>query len=267
MISLRNPKSVLLRALGLCTVLALVLLFIAAPAEEPETVNVLAGPLPMLVNRQYPVWEDFVPDGLVLLTDVLDPSMVRVKYPETQAVRTAAEALEEMLEAAADAGLKKCQVSAAWRSYATQESLLNAKIRSYLEKNPGWSRSRARKAALRTVAEPGCSEHHLGLAFDINVPGASVFKGTKQCKWLHAHCWEYGFIVRYPEGKEDITGFTAEAWHFRYVGVLHAEYMRDHDLCLEDYLQGIEDGTIESPAAVTVEEIDVEEIPLEEMTV
>jgi len=68
------------------------------------------------------------------------------------------------------------------------------------------------------------------------VPGTSAFIGTKQCTWLHANCWEYGFIVRYPEGKQDITGFTPEAWHIRYVGREHAMKMWEEDLCLEEYL-------------------------------
>ena len=89
------------------------------------------------------------------------------------------------------------------------------------------------------MQEPGCSEHQLGLSFDINVPGRS-FKGTKQCTWLHEHCWEYGFILRYQEGKEAITGFKAEAWHYRWVGLEHARRMKEENLCLEEYIQRYE---------------------------
>lgn len=94
------------------------------------------------------------------------------------------------------------------------------------------------------MAEPGCSEHQLGLAIDINVPGASSFAGTKQCKWLHEHCWEFGFIVRYTADKKEITGFEAEAWHIRYVGTEHALRIRELGMCLEEYLEGIENGTV-----------------------
>jgi len=94
---------------------------------------------------------------------------------------------------------------------------------------------KARSAARKTVADPGTSEHHTGLAFDITTPG-KTFMGTPQQKWLHEHCWEYGFIIRYPEGKEDITGFVAECWHIRYVGVVHSIPMRDSGECLEEYL-------------------------------
>ena len=227
---------------------------VSAPAAAAP-VDVLAGKLPMLVNRQHPVDETFTPANLVLLTDVIDPDLAKIKYPSTQAVSAAADALITLLQAAREDGIRKWQISAAYRSWEDQESMLNAKTSHYLKKNEGWSRSRARSAALKSVAEPGCSEHHLGLAFDVNVPGASTFQGTKQCTWLHKNCWDYGFIVRYQKGKEAITGFTAEAWHIRYVGLEHALYMRDHDLCLEEYLEGIESGEITPPLREVEEEI------------
>ena len=227
--------------------------------------DVLSADLPVLVNKLYPVDETFEPSDLVLLTDVLDENLVKVKYPETQAVRRAAEALEKMLEAAAEDGITNWQVSAAYRSYSDQQSILNARINDYLEKNKEWSTGRARSAALHTVAEPGYSEHHLGLAIDINVPGASAFKGTKQCTWLHEHCWEYGFIIRYPEDKEKITGYTAEAWHIRYVGTEHSLLIRDLGLCLEEYLDGIDAGKITPPSGTgSVEENENQETGMQE---
>ena len=165
-------------------------------------------------------------------------------FPPHPAVTEAVDALERMLTAAKADGITKWQVSSAYRSWQGQEKMLANKISSLREKNKGWGQARARKAALRTVAEPGCSEHQTGLAIDINVPGAAAFHGTKQCKWLHAHCWEYGFIVRYPKGKEKITGFDAEAWHIRYVGEACAEQIHELDMCLEEYLEGIEAGVI-----------------------
>ena len=209
---------------------------IEAPGA-PEPTDTLAGEWPMLVNAAYPVGESFLPTDLVLMKNVCDSSLIKIKYASTQAVRQATEALVTMLEAARRDGITKWQCSAAYRSYADQEKMLNNKIRSYQNRNASWSRSRARRAALNTVAEPGASEHHLGLCFDINVPGTSAFAGTKQCTWLHEHCWEYGFIVRYQEGKEEITGFAPEAWHIRYVGTAHSLIMRDENLCLEEYLQ------------------------------
>ena len=227
--------------------------------EPPAPVDVLDRELPMLVNRTHMVDEFFVPANLVSLKETLDPDLIRVKYDSLQGVREAVLALDDMLKAAREEGITKWQVSAAWRSWDDQSAILNARISSYLKRNEGWSRSRARSAALHTVAEPGKSEHHLGLAFDINVPGASSFQGTKQCAWLHKNCWRFGFILRYPAGKEEITGYSAEAWHIRYVGVHHALYMQAHDLVLEEYLEGIEAGQIAVPLPEVEEDILLEE--------
>ena len=227
---------------------------IQAP-DPPEAVNVLENELPMLVNKEHRLEEDFHPANLVKLNEVCDPALAKIKYKETWAVQEAADSLIRLLEAAKADGVGKWQISAAYRSYESQSNTLNAKINSYLKRNSGWSRKKARSAALQTVAEPGASEHQLGLAIDINVPGASTFLGTRQCEWLHANCWEYGFIVRYPKGKESITGFAAEAWHIRYVGVEHARVMQKTGLCLEEYLEGIADGTIEMPLPELEEEI------------
>ena len=226
----------------------------AAP-ENTEPTDVLAGEAPWLVNKEHPVDEYFLPADLVTMKDELDSGLVKIKYKKTRGVRAAVEALGVMLEAAKDDGITKWQVSAGYRSWDDQVGMLNAKISSYLSRNEDWSRARARRAALRTVAEAGCSEHHLGLAFDVNVPGKSSFAGTKQCEWLHEHCWEYGFIIRYQKEKEEITGFEAEPWHIRYVGISHAQYMKENNLCLEEYIQGIEDGSIQTAVREETEDV------------
>ena len=231
---------------------------VAAP-ENTEPVDVLAGEVPMLVNADHPVDEYFVPADLVNLKDVLDKKLVTIKYKKTQGVRTAVEALQTMLEAAKEDKITKWQISAGYRTWDDQVKLLNAKISSYRKKNKDWSSSKARRAALKSVAEPGCSEHHLGLAFDINVKGAKTFSSTKQYKWLKENCWDYGFIMRYTKEKEKITGFIAEAWHIRYVGVNHAKYMQEHDLCLEEYIEGIEEGKIRIPSETEKTEEDPDE--------
>ena len=220
----------------------------AVPAPGEEKTDVLAGSIPMLINKDHTVDEFFTPADLVQVKDVLGTKLAKIKYKKTMGVRTAVEALKAMLEAAGEDGLgKKWQISAGYRSWDQQVSMLNQKTNSYKSKNKGWSSSKARRAALRSVAEPGASEHHLGLAFDVNKQGSSNFAGTKHSEWLNEHCWEYGFIIRYQKEKEAITGFVAEPWHIRYVGVEHAKYMKEHDLCLEEYVQGLQDGTIALP--------------------
>ena len=222
----------------------------AEPAPGNEKRDVLADPIPMLINKEpgNSVDEFFKPADLVNIKDILGTKLAKIKYKNTMGVRTAVEALKAMLEAAKEDGLgKKWQISAGYRTWDQQVNLLNSKTNSYKKKNKDWSSSKARRAALRSVAEPGTSEHHLGLAFDVNKQGASSFAGTKHSEWLNEHCWEYGFIIRYTKEKEKVTGFVAEPWHIRYVGVEHAMYMKEHDLCLEEYVKGLKDGTIVIP--------------------
>lgn len=202
----------------------------------PAAVQVLAGSQPLLVNRQHPVTSDFAPADLVNLSEYCDSSLVKIKYDGTQGVREAADALLRMLEAAKADGITNWQVSAAYRSYADQQRIFDNKVKSFQNNNPDWSLSRCRSAASVTVADPGASEHHTGLAFDMTVSNTSMFLGTKQCTWLHQHCWEYGFILRYTDEKQQITGFAGEAWHIRYVGTEHSLAMQQSGQCLEEYL-------------------------------
>lgn len=191
--------------------------------------------LPLLVNREHPLPEDYQPWDLVELNDYCDPDLVKIKYADTWAEREAADALMVMLEAAHEEGITVWQVSAAYRTVAYQQQLFDSQVNEYI-RDRGLSREKAISATRLTVADPGTSEHHIGTAFDITVPGVS-FAGTKQAEWLSEHCWDYGFIQRYTKEKESITGFLAEAWHFRYVGVMDAKIMRDENLCLEEYLE------------------------------
>lgn len=202
----------------------------------PAAVQVLAGSQPLLVNRQHPLASDFAPADLVNLSEYCDSSLVKIKYDGTQGVREAADALLRMLEAAKADGITNWQVSAAYRSYADQQRIFDNKVKSFQNNNPDWSLSRCRSAASVTVADPGASEHHTGLAFDMTVPNTSMFLGTPQCAWLHEHCWEYGFILRYTDEKQQITGFAGEAWHIRYVGTEHSLAMQQSGQCLEEYL-------------------------------
>lgn len=202
----------------------------------PAAVQVLAGSQPLLVNRQHPVTSDFAPADLVNLSEYCDSSLVKIKYDGTQGVREAADALLRMLEAAKADGITNWQVSAAYRSYADQQRIFDNKVKNFQNNNPDWSLSRCRSAASVTVADPGASEHHTGLVFDMTVPNTSMFLGTKQCTWLHQHCWEYGFILRYTDEKQQITGFAGEAWHIRYVGTEHSLAMQQSGQCLEEYL-------------------------------
>lgn len=199
-------------------------------AEAPEMDYLL------LVNRDRPLAKDYVPTGLVNIADVIPSSVLTVKYKNTQANRTATEALGRMLEDAIAQGITNWQISSAYRGYADQQALVDDSVAKYKKNNPSWSTERCLSATYQTVAPAGTSEHMTGLAFDITVPGVS-FTGTEQQKWLHEHCYEYGFIVRFTKEKESITGFLAESWHFRYVGVEAAQVMTFNNWCLEEYVE------------------------------
>ena len=89
--------------------------------------------------------------------------------------------------------------------------------------------------ALMYSAKPGHSEHQLGLAIDFN-KASMKFEGTKECEWLKQNAYKYGFIMRYPKGKEYITGFAYEPWHYRYLGVEIATKVYEENITYEEYL-------------------------------
>lgn len=190
----------------------------------------------VLVNRSHKLSKTDVPTDLVEIASVLSSDIVKVKYSGTKANRTAVEALGEMLSAAISEGISNFQISSAYRTYSEQQKLVDNSVAKYQKNNPSWSRDRCLSATYQTVAPAGSSEHQTGLAFDITVPGVS-FTGTEQQKWLHQHCAEYGFIVRFTAEKQKLTGFVAESWHFRYVGVEAAKTMTQNDWCLEEYVE------------------------------
>ncbi len=127
------------------------------------------------------------------------------------------------MQAAAGAENVILYEASGFRSYETQEGLYD----SYVQKD-------GQDAADRYSARPGSSEHQTGLAIDLN-DVSDTFGETPEGKWVAAHCAEYGFILRYPEGKEEATGYMYEPWHIRYVGEEFAQKLTDSGLCLEEY--------------------------------
>ena len=142
----------------------------------------------------------------------------------------AVDALNAFMQGAKDAGMSVVLTST-YRSYATQESLFANKLAQY-----GGDYA----AASRIVAIPGSSEHQTGLAADITDRYYEYMNeslaDTALCKWMKAHCAEYGFILRFPEDKQEITGIMFEPWHFRYVGEEAAQYIMENGLCLEEFV-------------------------------
>lgn len=133
-------------------------------------------------------------------------------------------------------------ITSAYRNYDYQVGLFNRKVSEFMDQ--GYNRNGAEQEASQYVALPGSSEHSTGLAVDIvskdwysyNDDLTTQFENTKEFKWLMEHAKDYGFILRYPKDKEDITKITYEPWHYRYVGVEHAREMDRLGITLEEYL-------------------------------
>ena len=135
-------------------------------------------------------------------------------------------------------------VCSAYRSSETQTRLYNNKIARL--RAAGYSKEAAIREAGRWVAVPGTSEHQTGLAVDLVASSYQVLdrkqEQTAEQKWLMEHCWEYGFILRYPSDKSAVTGIGYEPWHYRYVGRETSKAIQDSGLCLEEYLTALENA-------------------------
>lgn len=181
-----------------------------------------ADGLLFLVNRQYRISDAFTPEDL---TEAQVPGQVREMRAE------AAAALEEMYAACLEeTGCQLISVSG-FRSYSKQEKLYRAKLQRVGGK---------KELAEEYVAPPGASEHHLGLAMDIGQQSKPTlnekFAETEGGIWARENCWRFGFILRYGEEWEDITGYKYEPWHFRYVGKDLAKEIHDANVPFETWL-------------------------------
>ncbi|MCH3973430.1 MAG: M15 family metallopeptidase [Oscillospiraceae bacterium] len=168
------------------------------------------------------------------------PSSFSVKTSAVANVRfdsRAAGALQQMISACNAKG-NHLMVCSGWRSISLQSSLYQDEIRSKEKK--GLQGQKAVDAAAAVVAPPGTSEHNLGLAADLgsdtNQLLDETFAETPESAWLTQNAWQYGFILRYPKGKEKITGIIYEPWHYRYVGLPAAKEIHSQGVCLEEYL-------------------------------
>lgn len=181
----------------------------------------------ILVNKTHPV-----PDGYNVPLTTISGSM--------ECDERVVDTLRSMLNAAKKDGVNLV-VCSPYRDYQLQEKLFLRKVNAYMA--AGYSYLDAYKKVSTDVIVPGASEHQLGLAFDIVVDYHAVldwdFGDTSGGKWLREHCAEFGFILRYPKGKEDITGIEYEPWHFRYVGVEAATYIMENELTLEEFLEDL----------------------------
>ncbi len=178
----------------------------------------------MLVNQSHPMEDGYVPE----LANIDDAHQVDARVLEP---------LQNMLKAASDEGYS-LYVCSAYRSVDRQKELFNESMIDYV--NQGMTYYEAAIETAKSIAWPGESEHATGLAMDIvssDYAGLDEKQGeTDDQKWLMEHCYEYGFILRYPKDKSEDTGIIYEPWHYRYVGVEAALAIRDQGVTLEEYL-------------------------------
>ena len=178
----------------------------------------------MLVNQSHPMEDGYVPE----LANIDDAHQVDARVLEP---------LQNMLKAASDEGYS-LYVCSAYRSVDRQKELFNESMIDYV--NQGMTYYEAAIETAKSIAWPGESEHATGLAMDIvssDYAGLDEKQGeTDDLKWLMEHCYEYGFILRYPKDKSEDTGIIYEPWHYRYVGVEAALAIRDQGVTLEEYL-------------------------------
>ena len=200
---------------------AAALMTLSAPLDTLAPQNDVSGTL-FLVNRQNTITEAYEPEDLV---EAQVSGSVRRMRAE------AAAALEEMFAACREeTGLTLISVSG-YRSWSKQNNIWQRKLRS-VKKNV--------EKAQEYVAPPGASEHQLGLAMDIGQKSKAhlteAFGKTEGGKWALENCWRFGFILRYAEEWEEITGYKFEPWHFRYVGRKYAKEIHDAGIPFETWL-------------------------------
>lgn len=207
--------------------------------EEKAKVNALQEKLNRLQNKE----EEENPWYLVLVNnknpmkDGYVPELTELE-PDYSVDSRIAKAAKQMLQDAEDAGLH-ILICSAYRSVERQEQVFNESLEERLDRGMDYWDAFADNRL--SVAEPGTSEHALGLALDlISNQYTELDEGqeqTKEAKWLKENCHKYGFILRYPPEKTDITGIIYEPWHYRYVGVEDATKIMELGITLEEYLE------------------------------
>lgn len=213
-----------------------------APNAKPADINKHGRAL-ALVNNYYELPEDFE-WNLVYWSNgqAVDKSILNKSDFDILAIdKLAYQPLKDMFEAAEKAGVP-LDFYSGYRSIVRQNRNFVRSVENNMKS--GLTLEQAKAKTNKSRAYPGTSEHNLGLAIDILVKGnrdlSENFEKTAQFKWLSENAENYGFILRYPKDKTDITEIIYEPWHYRYVGVEHAKKMNELGLCLEEYIEYLE---------------------------
>lgn len=213
----------------------LMLILAAQPALAFDTTK--NDQLLLLVNREHTLEAAWQPD------DLLDIAKLAPSTKSVMQLRdAAANAYIRMYTAyKTDTEGKNLPLNtiSGFRNYNVQKQLFNGKVAK--RQRSGQSYTTAYNNTLLYTAYPGTSEHQTGLALDLsnNAGLSDNFRSTEQGQWLLAHCWEYGFILRYDANKTALTAIAYEPWHYRYVGLPHSLIMRDNSWVLEEYMDAL----------------------------
>lgn len=201
--------------------------------KEVDGKSVIQNPLNILalVNKEFNLPSEYAPEDLTRPN--IPFSFGDMDIEKSYLRKEAAKKIELLFDAAEREGIELFAVSG-YRSYSRQTSVFDAKANQV-----------GQAAAEVVVAIPGSSEHQTGLAMDISSRSVNLelieeFGETKEGQWLANNAYKFGFILRYPEGKESITGYQYEPWHFRYVGIHAATVMFENQLTLEEYFNIVE---------------------------
>jgi D-alanyl-D-alanine carboxypeptidase len=195
----------------------------------------------IMVNANQPLPDGFIPQNLVNISETIQTMQIPNVSSTKNTMTIKQEIMQDlalMLTDAAHQDLGWFYIVSAYRDKAYQEVLYNRKVSAYAL--GGMSQEQAEATAKTVVVYPGTSEHQTGLTLDICDNTSSLthrYAETEQGQWLARNSWKYGFILRYPEDKRDITGIIFEPWHIRYVGQPHAEIMTRSNWVLEEYIQ------------------------------
>lgn len=174
-----------------------------------------------MIGVNYPLPDKYSPN----LSEAVDGSSVKLDSRVATHYR-------EMYNAAKQAGCILTPYSG-YHTYSLQESTYTRKLNYYISQ--GYSEEQAAAETQKKTLPAGCSEHNAGLCMDI-VSASSDFVNTKEFQWLCDNAMNYGFVLRYPENKQEITGVNYQPWHWRFVGVEAAKEMAQNNQCLEEYL-------------------------------
>ncbi|MDY3791263.1 MAG: M15 family metallopeptidase [Oscillospiraceae bacterium] len=172
--------------------------------------------------------------------DGIETDLVYESWREYYLDSRAAEYMKQMIKAAEEDGIQLVVMSA-YRSVEYQQNNFDKSVQDRID-NRGMTYEEAYADTLKEVQLPGYSEHNAGVAADIMSNEETSmeddrFKNTKAYAWLQENAADYGFILRYPEGKEDVTGIIYEPWHYRFVGVYYAKLLSDKGVTLEEYFE------------------------------